>query len=236
MKVVIEGGVRFLQCQCKFQSPVQVPNVAKNVSAPSTKSKARRGKKSGGTEAKMPNAFPLHIMSGAPGAHLCEKAFPVSSQRGEIGSCFAAEVKGAQVIIFNHHFLDHGEVSFKFGERNIFLKEHARFRNTDISVYILDDIRVAKGSLVKLSVLQGIPRKVYLCTKEDDKLIISPGGNCISTPDTSGSFKHFTTDYHSIPGYCGGRVTVDMQTVCGLHYHSNGEGRGNNFLPYPRVP
>jgi hypothetical protein len=232
MKVVIDGGVRFLQCQCKFQSPVQVPNIAKNVGAPATKSKARRGKKTAGTEAKMPNAFPLHITPSAPGAHLCERGLTVSSNAGEIGSCFATSVKGKQVIIFNHHFLDSGDITVRVGDKNLFLKEHARFRNTDISVFFLDDTKLAVKNLVKLNTLDSIPQKVYLCTREGDSLIVSPGGKCVAMQDISGSFKHLTSDYHSIPGYCGGRLTTDMQTVVGLHYHSNGEGRGNNFLPF----
>jgi hypothetical protein len=65
--------------------------------------------------------------------------------------------------------------------------------------------------------------------KED----VSSSGTIIDVvPDLSKSYVHAHSNYYSVGGWCGAIVTIDQATVCGLHYHTDGKGDGNNFYPF----
>jgi hypothetical protein len=63
---------------------------------------------------------------------------------------------------------------------------------------------------------------------------MSSGQGLKQNPDVGGSYHHFTGNFFTLPGWCGSIVTIDCNTACGIHYHSNGEGNGNNFMGFTK--
>jgi len=196
--------------------------------------------KDAGLEAKQPGSFATEIAATAAGIHLITKQYDViSSTDGKIGSCFIIRLEGKKLgLVFNNHFLDYAHPHTVIDGKTLNLSIDApRFRKTDLRCQPVDLIETnsKKFALTVTPHPEVYPHKVYLFTRQNGKNIMSSGVAPKVEPDTSGTYSHCTSDYYSLPCYCGSAISLDQNTVCGIHYHTDGEGKGNNYVPFSPI-
>jgi len=188
-----------------------------------------------GFEAKQPNAHLFKVGTETKGAHIARHLVPCKRVDGELlGHSFVIKDKaGVKWLVFNRHFLDHDgpHAMFNGVAFNLTKTEGRRFKNTDLMA-----VKVPSNIVVKNINISKYPdnytNNVTLFTKIDDELYLSVGSSPKIVSDVSGSFVHCTTNYHSEEAFCGSAISLDCMTVCGIHYHTNGTGSGNNFIPF----
>jgi len=190
-----------------------------------------------GLEAKQPGSFMAELAATSAGINLVKNQFDVmSSTDGVIGSCFVIRTSEKKYgIVFNNHFLDYAGPHVKINDVVINLTlEAKRYKKTDLRCQPLDiaDGKPNKFVLTVTAHPEKCFQKIYIFTRKDGKSLMSTGIPPKVEPDTSGTYLHCTSDYHSLPAYCGSIISLDHATVSGIHYHTNGEGRGNNYIPF----
>lgn len=62
--------------------------------------------------------------------------------------------------------------------------------------------------------------------------MVSQGSCSDIKDDVSKTHVHVCSNYYSKDGWCGAPVTIDQATVCGIHYHTDGENTSNQFMPF----
>jgi hypothetical protein len=189
-------------------------------------------------EAKQPNAILVELNSSCKQIHLCENQIYVRQITGDpIGTCIPfKDTKGDKWILFNNHFMgpNYNQPFIKFGETVIELKNNSlvqRFKKTDVC-----RVPIAKDSQVRCLRLAELPEEyaniVHCFTIIHEAPQMSTGTAVVKGTDKSGTYHHYTSNYYSVGGFCGSAISIDGSCVHGLHYHTNGEGKGNNFMGF----
>jgi len=190
-----------------------------------------------GFEAKQPGAFVNELADRAAGVHLSKYQLDVKDIDGEIiGTSFVINERGHMLLIFNNHFLEYDSPHVKVLDVVINLTKNNsfQFKETDLRCKFIDVKETGtKKFAIKATVFpDDYARKVYLFAKQGGKNLITVGSPPTKHRAVSGTFEHYKSDYHSLPAYCGSVISIDQATVSGIHYHTDGPGDGNNFMPF----
>jgi hypothetical protein len=211
-------------------------------------------------EAKQPNAFATMLAPEAPGYHFYGKQFKVTDHTGlHIGNASVYSNNREKFVLFNKHFVTQYKgasieiPNSKDGSTNnepvrlmLTLDKAQVFKNTDVVrsplVALVPEARYLNNFSAKFCVKLGKydennKNNIYLFTaqyKADGTLIpiCCIGANMTKQNDVSGSYHHFNGKFYSEGGYCGGVISTDMSTMSGMHYHTSGEGNGNEFMGF----